>query len=147
MDGVTGRLVDRRDAVGGAVQHDRRHRDRRLGGETLLDRLQCRVARGQAVAVAVRLDRHRDEVGVVEARRGRVKGRIVELPVRRPQMPQQPGDVAAVLLEPGMSALGVEIPLIPEAMFLRRRGRMAGHGDVLDVVAADRNQPAHPLRP
>src|SRR6516162_11318152 len=41
----------------------------------------------------------------------------------------------------------MEIPLVPEPMLLRRRGGMPRYGNVLDVVAADRNEPAHPLWP
>jgi hypothetical protein len=79
----------RRDAVGVAFEPDRRHRDRRPCGEPPLNVVIGRVAGHEAEAVAVGVDHHIDEVGVIE-RAGRArKGRRVEVPARRPQAPQQ----------------------------------------------------------
>src|SRR5260370_1094014 len=47
------RFLERMDAVAGAVQHDRRHRDWRLRGEALLDRFKRRIARSVAETMAV----------------------------------------------------------------------------------------------
>src|SRR5215472_799955 len=41
----------------------------------------------------------------------------------------------------------MEIPLVPVAIFGGGRSRPAGGGDVLDVVAADRNEAADPVGP
>jgi hypothetical protein len=41
----------------------------------------------------------------------------------------------------------MEIPLVPQAVLGGRRLRLAGAGDVLDVVAADRDEAADPFRP
>ena len=79
----------RRHGAGGlALQRDRRHGDRRLRGELFLDRRKRRIARHVAVAHPVRMDHHVDEIRIVERARARLERRIVERPVRRPQLPQ-----------------------------------------------------------
>ena len=56
-----------------------------------------RVTSDQRIAVAVGVDHHVDEVGVLERlRRARV-GVLVEFPVGRPQFPQQPAQLEAIL--------------------------------------------------
>src|SRR5262249_50089932 len=62
------RLSRRPTAVAVAMQYDCRRGDLRPFGQPLLQRLQRRISRPIAVAVTVRLDRHRDKVGIVEAR-------------------------------------------------------------------------------
>ena len=138
---------DARDAVRLAVQDDRRHRDRRLRGERLLDRLERRVSRRIAVAVPVRVDRHVDEIGIVPGGRGPRERLLIERPMRRPQAPQQPAEIPPVGGEPGAAALEVEVVLVPlPQLLLGRRGR-AGVGNVLDVVAVAGDEGAHALRP
>jgi hypothetical protein len=77
------RALWQRDPVTGAVQDDRRHRDRRLRGELLLDRIEAWIARCEAEAVAIGLDHHLDKIRVVEGCRGPLEGGVVEMPVRR----------------------------------------------------------------
>src|SRR5262245_64394360 len=106
--------LGRPDRVGAAVKDDGRHRDRRTLGEPPLDRVQAPIAQRVAVAVAIRVDHHRYEIGIVE-RRGRALERCgLELPGRRPFLPQQPADVAPVLLEAATGPAGIEVPLRPE---------------------------------
>ena len=90
------------------MQHDGRHLDRGLSGEPLLDCVERRIARRIAVADPVGVSRNVDEIRIVEGFRRALERRVVELPVRRPQPPQQAGERAAILLEPGAPALGVE---------------------------------------
>ena len=52
--------------------------------------------------------------GLSNDARGAFVGRVVELPIRRPQPPQQLAQFAPVRLQAGAAALGVEIILIPE---------------------------------
>ena len=111
--------------VVGAVQDDARHGDRRALGEAALDVVEARIAGRVAVAVPVGVDHDVDEVGIVERRRGVLEGRVVEAPGRRPFPPQQPAELAAVLRQAGAPALGVEVPLVPEA---RSCDREAGRG-------------------
>ncbi len=68
---------------------DRRHADGRAGGELLLQRVVLGLALGQAQPPAVVVDHDRDVVGVVERRRGAVEGRVVEVPLRRGDLPDQ----------------------------------------------------------
>ena len=41
----------------------------------------------------------------------------------------------------------MEVVLVPQAVLLLRHGRLHRGGDVLNVVAATRHQPAHAFRP
>jgi hypothetical protein len=91
--------------------------------------------------MAVRLDHHVHEILVVEGGGAALEGRVVELPGRRPQLPQQLREALAVLREPGAAALAVKVVLVPEAVFVGRRVRLHRLGDVLDVVAVERHQP------
>src|SRR5262249_2711997 len=78
---------------------------------------------------------------------GPLEGCIVEPPVWRPQFPQQPAQRPAVRRQPGAAPLGVEIPLVPEAMLAIGCGRLTRPGDVLNVIAADRDQGRAAFRP
>src|SRR5579863_7034811 len=64
--GMRIRRLGRRDAVGLALQGDRRHGDLRPGGEFLLDRLERRIARRIAETMTIGLNGHVDEIGIVE---------------------------------------------------------------------------------
>src|SRR4029077_7105656 len=86
-------------------------RDRGLGGETLLDRLQRRVPGRIAEPGAVGPKRHRDEIRMIERHGALLVGGVVERPVRRRDLPDIASQRAAVLFEPGAAALGVEIIL------------------------------------
>ena len=68
--------------VGLALQGDSRHRDLGLRRQTLLDGFHCRVAGRKAVTMAIGLDRHRDEIRVVERACAALEGGIVERPMR-----------------------------------------------------------------
>ena len=86
---VLGGRLRRGDAVAAAMGRDGRHRNRWLLRQALLDRLQRRVALRIAEAMAVGLDHDIDKIRVVEGTRALLIGRVVELPVRRPQAPEQ----------------------------------------------------------
>src|SRR5204863_5060379 len=77
------------DPVAAALQYDRGHLDRWLRGEALLDLFEIGIARGIAEAVPVGVNDDIDEIRVVERGRRALVGRIVKLPVRRPELPQQ----------------------------------------------------------
>ena len=87
----------------------------------------------------VGVDHDVDEVGIVEARRGALERPLVEPPVGRPELPQEPADVPPVLLETGTPALGVEVPLVPGPVLVVDGTRLVRPGQVLDVVAANRH--------
>ncbi len=71
-----------RYAVIRPMQHNRRYRDRWSRRQATLDLVEARVARSVAVAMAVRVDHHRHEIGVVEGRSRTIKGGVVETPGR-----------------------------------------------------------------
>src|SRR5437588_8751811 len=54
------------DAIALALQHDRRHPDRRLRSEQPFKRLQCGIARRVAETVAVGVDDDIDKIRIVE---------------------------------------------------------------------------------
>src|ERR1041385_4058085 len=60
------RCAGRLDAIDLALQRNARHRDFGLTGELLLDRLQRRIASRIAETMAIRLNRHVDEIRIVE---------------------------------------------------------------------------------
>src|SRR5437867_4072 len=88
------------------VQYNRRHRDRRARRQATLDLVEARVTRGIAVAVAVGMDHHRHEIWVIEGRRRAVKSSVIEMPGRRPFLPEKPADIATMLLKAHPAALG-----------------------------------------
>ncbi len=104
------------------------------------------IARDQRVAVTVGMDHDIDEIGVVERRRACLERRVVECPFRRPHRPELAGKATPVALQRAAAAFVVEEILIPERGLLRRRGRLHGAGDVLDVVGIAGDEPDHALR-
>src|SRR5207245_9761469 len=81
---------------------------------------------------------------------GRCRARVaggVETPRGRPRTREQLAEFVAVLREAGPAPLAVEVVLVPEAVLALGRLRLQRAGDVLDVVAAGRDEPTHALRP
>lgn len=78
----------RTHAIVAAVEAERGHRDRRLQGQRRLDIGNGQVFVHQAETVAVGVDHHVDEVGVVEGRCAALEARFVQRPSRRP-LPRQ----------------------------------------------------------
>src|SRR5262245_53013234 len=110
---VSLRAAGWRDTVVCPVQHDGRHRNRRPGRQATLDLVKARVAWGIAVAVAVGMDDHGYEIRIVEGCGRTVIGGVIEVPGRRPLLPEQLADPMTLLLEALTAPLGVEIPLVP----------------------------------
>jgi hypothetical protein len=111
----------RAHTVVAAVEADRRHRDRRLRRQAPLDARIRRITGDEPEAVAVRMDHHVDEVGVVERLRAALEGGVVEAPARRPGLPQQPAQRAPIAGQPGTAAFAVKVVLVPEPAFGLRR--------------------------
>lgn len=133
------------EPVGEGVESDGGYADGRLVREPLLDRGVPRIARGDPTAVTVGVDDGVDEVGVVEARRGRGERRLGVGPGRRPLPPEQAAQVVGVAGEAVAAPLGEEVVGIPGSALRRGRKRLIGVGDVLDVLAARGHQPLDPL--
>jgi hypothetical protein len=98
------------DAVTFPVQHDGRHRDFGLRHELLLDAFVGRVAWGVAEPMAVGVDDDVDEIWIVERGGRALVGRVIKMPIGRPQLPQQLAEFAAVGLKAGAAALGLATP-------------------------------------
>src|ERR1700730_10572492 len=147
MPGIRVGHVRRGDAIRLACQHDRRNCNRWLGGQILLNALQRGVAGGLSVAMAIGMDADIDEIWIVPARGGGLEGGVVELPVGRPEAPHQPAEIAPIAFQPQSATFGVEIPLVPVAVFRLGWSGIGGRpGDALAVVAADRHPPLPPGR-
>src|SRR5580765_5365270 len=54
------------DAIAAALQHNRRHRDLRLGCEEALQRVERRIAGDITETVTIGMDDHIHEIGIVE---------------------------------------------------------------------------------
>src|SRR5262245_23432268 len=80
-------------AIGVTFQGDGRRADHRGGGEPLLQLVVFPLAVGQAEPPAVIMDHDVDMIRVVEGRRAAIEGGIVELPLRRGDLPDEPGEV------------------------------------------------------
>ena len=102
-----------RRAVGITLKRDRRHGDDGSLGEPLFQLVIFRLAVGQAEPPAVVVDHDRDMVRIVERRGAAIERRVVEVPFRRGELPDQLGEIAPVFLVAGTAALGGEIELVP----------------------------------
>ena len=97
------------------------------------------------VAVAIGVDHDLDKVGVVERRRRSIERLVGEAPGRRPGLPEKTAERAAVGGQSGAPTLGVEIPLVPERLLRRRRGRPRRRQGVLNGIAADEDSGTHSI--
>src|SRR5581483_1359343 len=102
-----------RRAIGIAFHGDGGHGDRWKCGELRFDRLVSGLALGETEAPAVVMDRDGDMVRIVESLGAAREGRVVELPLRRGRLPDQPGEIVRVFLVSRAAALGGEVELVP----------------------------------
>ena len=136
-----------RRAIGVAFHCDRRNGDDRRSSEPFLQSVIFRLAFRQSEAPAIIVNHDGDVIGIVERRRGAIECRIVEVPFRRRQPPDQLGKIPPVFVVAGPSALCGEIELIPPLQFsLRRQRRLAGRL-IADQIAAHRDEAITALRP
>ena len=99
-----------------------------------------RLALSEPEPPAVVVDHDGDVVGVVEGRGAALEGRVVEVPLRRGGLPDELGEVAAVLLVAGPAALGGEVVLVPPLKLGGGRQRHLAGVLASDQVAAHRDQ-------
>src|SRR5262245_49222052 len=76
-----------RRAIGIAFQRDRRHGDDRRLGKLLFKSVIVLLALGEAEAPAIIVYHDRDMVRVVESGSAPRKGRVIEIPFRRGELP------------------------------------------------------------
>ena len=69
-------------------------------GQLPLDRQEARFARRVPVPMAVGVNHHVDEIGIVEGRRGAVERLVAEVPGGRPGLPEQAAERAAIRSRP-----------------------------------------------
>src|SRR5262249_39274138 len=97
--------------------------------------------------MTVGVDYDVDEIRIVKRRSGQVVTLVGEAPRRRPRLPEVPTERPAIVLKTGAPALGVEIPLVPQACFAFRRssGLLACRHGVLNGVAANQHRRPEPV--
>ena len=141
-----GRAVGVR-AVEVAGDGDRRNGDRGPAGERPLEPEVALLALREAQPPAVVVDHDVDVVRVVERRRGAVEGGVVDVPLRRGDPPDQPGELARVAPVAEPAPLGREVEQVPPAELGLRRQRLLVDLDAPDQVAAHRDQGRAALGP
>jgi hypothetical protein len=70
------------------------------------------------------MDDDADVIRVVEGRRRAIERRVVEVPLRRGDLPDELVEIVRVPLVAEQAAFGGEIVLVPPAQFGRRRQRL-----------------------
>ena len=101
------------DTIICAIEGNRRHRDGGLSRQFSFNFRISRVASYQAKAMTVGLNHHLDKVRVIERRRGVGEGRLVKIPGRRPELPEQSSDRLPVFLQARTAAFAVAVLLVP----------------------------------
>ena len=129
------------------VQNDRRNGDLRLGRQLSLDLAVHRIARRQTIPMTIRVDHHIHEVRVIEGQRSPIEILGWERTARSPFPPQLPRQLTPVASQTSAAPLAMKVVLIPGAAFLRWQRRLGEARNVLNLVTADSDQPADPLRP
>ena len=98
------------DAVVGSVERDARSLNLGPLGELLLHGFETFFTRRVSDAMAIGVDDHIDEVGIVERRRRAIVDFVGEMPTRRPELPQQLAQTLAIGLQRSPAGFGVEKP-------------------------------------
>src|SRR6267154_2411723 len=98
-----------RGAVCVTLEGDCRNADDRRRSELLFQPVIFCLTLDEAELPAVIVDHDRDMILMVEGRCASLEGGIVELPLRRPELPDQLGEVAPVLFIAGTSAFRGEV--------------------------------------
>src|ERR1700689_1479296 len=99
----------------------------RKGAAPPLQVVVLRFTCAQAEPPPVIVDHDRDVIRVVEGGRAAGERRVVEIPFRRGEPPDELAELAPVRLIPGPAAVGGEVELVPPGEFGRMgQGRLAG---------------------
>ena len=136
-----------RRAIGVAFQGNRWHRDNQALGQPLFKMVVFRFAVRQAQSPAVIVDDDGNVVRVFERGRGAVERRVVELPLRRRELPDQLREIMPVFIVAEYAAFSGEVKLVPPFQLgLWRQGRLVGFR-AADQITADRDQSFAAFRP
>jgi hypothetical protein len=84
------------------------------------------------------MDHDRYVIRVFEGQHAAIERGVIEVPLRRSELPNQLGKIMPIFIVAGPAPFGGEIELIPPFEFgLRRQGKLAG------FLAADQIRPNH----
>ena len=100
-------------AIGITFKGDGGHGDDRTFGKPLFQIVIFRLAFSQAEPPAVIMDHDGDVIRVVEGRRAAIERGIVEVPLRRSELPDELRKVVPVFVVAGPAAFGGKIILVP----------------------------------
>src|SRR5258708_17935637 len=103
--------------VGVAFHRNGRGADDRALGQPLFEVGVFRLALGQAQPPTVVVGYDRDMIGVVERSGGAIKRGIIEIPLRRSELPDQLREVVPVFVIADPAAFGGKIKLVPPLQF------------------------------
>src|SRR5262245_21981937 len=112
-------------AVRVAFKRDRGHGNVGELGEPRLERIVLRLTFGEPETPPIVVDRNGDVIRIVEGSRRPIESGVVETPLRRGGLPDEPGKVVRVSFVAGPAALGGEVILVPPFEFALRRQRHA----------------------
>ena len=116
-------------------------------GKPLFQIVVFRLAFGQTEPPAVVVDDDGDVIRIVEGRRAAIERGVVEVPLRRSELPDELRKIVPVFLVAGPAALGGEIELVPPfELGLRRQRHLAGFL-AADQIAAHGDHGLAALRP
>src|SRR5579862_507228 len=108
-------------AVGIAFERNGGHGDRGARGQALLQSLVLSLSVGQPQPPAIVVDHDADVIWIVERGRTAIKRRVVKVPFRGSELPDEFRKVPPVLLVTRAAALRREIVLVPPLVLGTRR--------------------------
>src|SRR5215510_8250101 len=100
-------------AVRVAFKRDRGHGYAWELGEPRLDRIVLRLSFGEPEAPPIVVDRNGDVIRIVEGSRRSIERGVVEIPLRRCGLPNEPRKVARVFFVASPATVGGEVILVP----------------------------------
>src|SRR5277367_6399944 len=113
-----------RRAIGVPFKGDAGNSDERAPSQTHLQRFIVRFPRGQPQPPAIIMDHDVYMIRIVECLGAACEGFVVEIPLRRGLLPDEPREFPPILLVAGATPLSRKIILIPPLVFRARRNRL-----------------------
>jgi hypothetical protein len=139
-----------RCAGGVVLKGNGRHGDDRNLGKLLFQIVVFRLAFSQPEPPAIIMDDDGNVVRIVEGRRTAIERGVVEVPLRRSELPNQLRKVVPVFVVAGPAAVGSKIVLVPPfELGLRRQGpagRLLRVCLCINAVFCERNCSSRSLR-
>ena len=142
-----GRRSRVRRAVGIPLERDGRHADDRTARKPILEAVIGRLAFSQTEAPAIVVNDDADVIRVVEGRGAAIERRVIEMPFRRSDLPDQLRKVVPMRLVADAPAFRREVELIPPLELGLGWERLLVGLTAADQVAAHRDQGLASLRP